>query len=44
MTEVWVVLDRGQLVGVYVSEEIALQAAGGRPELVIPCDVLDQAP
>lgn len=41
---VWVVLKGAELVGVYSSEEIALEAAGGQPEYVIPCDVLDQAP
>ena len=41
---VWVVLRGAELVGVYSSEEIALEAAGGRPEHVIPCDVLDHAP
>jgi len=41
---VYVVLRGAELVGVYSTEEIALEAAGGRPEHVIPCDVLDQAP
>lgn len=41
---VFVVLKGAELVGVYSSEEIALEAAGGQREHVIPCDVLDQAP
>jgi hypothetical protein len=41
---VYVVLRGAELVGVYSSEEIATEAAGGQPEWVIPCDVLDQAP
>ena len=42
--QVWVVLFGAELVGVYSSPEIALEAAHGRAECVIPCDVLDQAP
>lgn len=41
---VFVVLRGAELVGVYATEEIAVEAAGGQPEYVIPCDVLDQAP
>lgn len=41
---VFVVLKGAELTGVYSSQEIALEAAGGQPEWVIPCDVLDQAP
>lgn len=41
---VYVVLRGAGLVGVYATEEIALEAAGGQREYVIPCDVLDQAP
>jgi hypothetical protein len=39
-----VVLKGAELVGVYASEKIALEGAGGRPEFVIPCEVLEQAP
>jgi hypothetical protein len=41
---VFVVLKGAELVGVYASEEIALEAAGGQREYVIPCDVLEEAP
>jgi len=41
---VFVVLRGATLVGVYSSEEIAIEAAGGQREWVIPCDVLDEAP
>lgn len=41
---VYVVLKGAELVGVYATQEIALEAAGGHAEWVIPCDVLDQAP
>lgn len=45
---VFVVLEKhgpsSVLTGVYTTEEIALEASGGHPEWVIPCDVLDQAP
>lgn len=41
---VFVVLRGAELVGVYATEEVALGAAGGDPALVIPCDVLDEAP
>ena len=35
---------QAQLTGVYATEEIALQAADGHAEWVIPCDVLESAP
>lgn len=41
---VFVVLKGSELVGVYATQEVALEAAGGHAEYVIPCDVLDQAP
>jgi hypothetical protein len=41
---VFVVLKGTELAGVYSSEEIAMDAAGGQREFVIPCDILDHAP
>lgn len=41
---VFVVLRGAELVGVYATEDVAVQAAGGDPSLVIPCDVLEEAP
>jgi hypothetical protein len=45
---VFVVLEQhghaSVLTGVYTTGEIALEAAGGHAEWVIPCDVLTQAP